>query len=170
MSTISERDVKESFGLRDWRHLTKDHFLQLFSSIPDMDKDLAIKILDQIPELKSLSLAALDDMAKTFDSTMSANTASVTMVHAIATERMALLRRELERDDLDPAARLRVLDEARDVHRAMDLKDTENKRFLSEEHEKQRWFALACMTTVAAILVGAAAKGGAGRSILGRVA
>lgn len=169
MSTISERDVKESFGLRDWRHLTKDHFLQLASMIPDMDKDLALKILDQVPELKSLSLAALDEMAKTFDSTMGANTASMTMVHEIATERMALLRRELERDDLDPAARLRVLDEARDVHRSMDHKDTENKRFLSEEHEKQRWFVLACVTTVSVILVGAA-KSGAGRSILGRVA
>lgn len=170
MSTISERDVKESLGLRDWRNLTKDHFLQLLASIPDMDKDLALKILDQIPDLKNLTLAALDHMAKSFDTTMAANEASMTMVHSLAGERMALIRKELERDDLDPAARLHLLNEAGEVHQAMDRKDTENKQFLADEHDKQRWFTVACLTVFAAILVKAASKSDAGRSILGRVA
>jgi hypothetical protein len=165
----SEIEVKDALGLPDWRHLRKEHFLQLLSMVPDMDTEVAFKVIGQIPEMTGLARAALDDAARAFDAALGSNTRSMEMVHEVQTERMALLRAGLGREDLSPTERMQLFDQVRDVHELALAKDTENKRFVSEQLEKRLWVGFAGVATVA-VTVFAAAKSGGKRPFLGKVA
>ena len=65
---------------------------------------------------------------------------------------------------------MRVLDDIRDVNSNALLKDSENKKFLSEQFDKKLGMALAATATVAAAVVaimksGGRPGGGAGRAL-----
>lgn len=46
---LSEKEVKQKLGIKDFRHITKDQIIQFMSNIPNMDKELAMKCIDQFP-------------------------------------------------------------------------------------------------------------------------
>lgn len=165
----SEIEVKDALGLPDWRHLRKEHFLRLLSMVPDMDAEVTLKVIGQIPEMTSLARAALDDAAKAFDVALGSNTRSMEMVHEVQMARLALLKTELERGDLSAAERLQLLGEVREVHEVSLAKDTENKRFISDQLEKRLWVAAASIATVAVAVFGAA-KAGTKRPTIGKAA
>lgn len=169
MRYASEIEVKDAMELPDWRHLRKDHFLQLLSMVPDMDTEVALRVISQIPEMTGFAKAALDDAEKAFNAALGSNARSMEMVHEVEMERLALVRAELDRDDLSPVDRLQLLGEVRDVHERSLAKDTENKRFVSEQLERRMWVAFAGVATIAIAVVGAA-KSGAKRPYLGRLA
>ena len=56
---MSENDVKSMLGISDFRSISKDQIIQFVSSIPDMDKEVAIKCIEQFPEFEKFSNNAL---------------------------------------------------------------------------------------------------------------
>lgn len=91
------------------------------------------------------------------------------MLHQVHLDRLAILKGELDKD-LSPEERMRVLDDIRDVNSNALLKDSENKKFLSEQFDKKLGMALAATATVAAAVVaimksGGRPGGGAGRAL-----
>ena len=47
---LTEEQVKEHLNIPDFRHLTKDKLIEFVSAIPDMDREVAIKTIEQFPE------------------------------------------------------------------------------------------------------------------------
>ena len=132
----SEIEIRNALGIESWRNLSKDTFLRFLDSLPEVDPEVALKLIDQVPEITKLARGALDDAAKAYDAALTSNARGQEMVHQIHLERLGILKAEL-RKDLTPEERLRVLDEVRDVNLNTLLKDTENKRFISEQLEKK---------------------------------
>ena len=50
----SEEAVLKILDIPDFRHLTKDKAIEFVSMIPQMDPEVAIKALEQFPQLKEV--------------------------------------------------------------------------------------------------------------------
>lgn len=163
MRYASEVSVKEALGLPDWRHLRREHVLQLLSMMSDMDSRVALNILSQLPDIAAFARVAMDDVANAYDKALSSNSRSMEMVHQVHMERLALLGTELVKD-LGADERLRLLSEVRDVHASALRKDTENKKFLSEQFEKRLTGVLAGALAMCAVVYAAANRAGSKKS------
>lgn len=167
MSYNSEVEVKEVLGIESWRNLSKDTFLRFLATMPEIDREVALKLIGQIPEITTFARVALDDAAKAHDAALTSNARSQEMVHQVHLERLAILKAELAKD-LSPEERMRVLDDIREVNSSALLKDTENKKFLAEQLDKRLGVIVATVATLAAVVFAAAKSGhkpgvGAGR-------
>lgn len=49
--TLTEDEVKKKLKIGDWRNLSKEKVMKLIQMSPDIDKDVFLKILDQVPHL-----------------------------------------------------------------------------------------------------------------------
>lgn len=159
MRYTSEVEVKDALGLPDWRHLRKEHVLQLMSMLSDMDSRVALNILGQLPDIAMFARVAMEDVAKGHDATLSSNARSMEMVHEVHMVRLELLKGELSRVDLNADQRLLLVNEVRDVHVSALTKDTENKKFLSEQFDKRVMGVVAGAVALAAVVFAAAKAG-----------
>ena len=159
MRYTSEVDVKEVLGIESWRNLSKDTFLRFLAALPEMDKEVALQLIGQIPEITASARAVLEDAAKAYDSLVDSNARSMEMVHQIDTAVLAILKDELDKD-LTPEERMRVLEQIRDVSMRRHRKDTENKEFLAAQFDKRLGVALAVAAGVVAVVFGTAKSGG----------
>ena len=132
----NDLEVKKALGIESWRNLSKDTFFRFLDSLPEIDRELALKLIAQVPEITKLARAALNDATKAYDAALKSNARSQEMVHEIQRQRLEILKDELGKD-LTPEERMRVLDEIKDVHSNALLKDTENKTFLSGLYDKK---------------------------------
>lgn len=164
MLYTSEAEVKDSLGLRDWRHLRKEHFLQLLSMMSDMDSRVALNVLGQLPDIAMFARVAMEEVAKGHDATLTSNARSMEMVHEVHLARLELIRGELGREDLSAHTRRFLVNEVRGVQVSALGKDTENKTFLSEQLDKR---LLGILAVPLATLVFVAAAAGSGRRVFG---
>lgn len=156
MRYTTEVQVKDALGLPDWRHLRKEHVLQLMSMLSDMDSRVALNILGQLPDITMFARIAIEDVAKGHDATLSSNSRSIEMVHEVHMARLAILERELGKEP-GSEERLHLIAEVREVHSDAQAKDTENKRFLSEQLEKRLMGIVAGAVALIAVVFAAAA-------------
>ena len=151
----SEEDVKKVLDIDTWRHLSKEKVFQLVAMMPEMEKDVQLKIIEQLPELTKLSVKAMTTLRRVHESTLSSNEKSQEHVHRAFQEARATITAQLQRDDLDPETRRHLSDLLVQTADKESAKDTENKSFLDRLVNK---------TTVgvaaAAILVTVVAAGG----------
>jgi hypothetical protein len=154
----SEVELRNALGIDSWRNLSKDTFLRFLDELPDVDPEVALKLLEQVPEITSLARGAIDDATKIYEAALTSNARSQEMVHEVHLKRLEILKSELEKG-LSPDERMRVLDEIREVNANALQMDAENKRFLSDQFDKK---LLASGVAAAAVLglVFAAARSG----------
>lgn len=57
---LSADEVKNKLGISDFRSISKDQIIEFVSSIPDMEKETAIKCIEQFPEFKSCAGIIID--------------------------------------------------------------------------------------------------------------
>lgn len=155
----SEVDVREFLGLESWRNLSKDTFLQFLSAMPEIDREVALQLIGQIPEITTFAKVALDDAAAAYDGLLASNTRSMEMLHQIDSTILEALKDDLARE-LSPEERMHVLDAIRDVHSRSHTKDTENKKFLADQFDKRLGVAAVTAIAVAGIVFAASKSGG----------
>lgn len=51
----TEQDILDEIGAQDWRSIKKEQLINFVTSIPNMDKELAIKCIEQFPNFKDYS-------------------------------------------------------------------------------------------------------------------
>lgn len=165
MRYTSEVEVKDALGLPDWRHLRKEHVLQLMSMLSDMDSRVALNILGQLPDIATFARVALEDVATGHDASLSSNARSMEMVHQVHMVRLELLKGELGRKELSANERRHLLNEVREVHADALARDTENKMYLSEQFDKRIMGAFASAVALAAVVF-AGTKAGSKQSVV----
>ena len=47
---VTENEVKKVLAIDSFRNMSKDKIMEFVSAIPNMDKDVAIKIIEQFPD------------------------------------------------------------------------------------------------------------------------
>ncbi len=154
MKYKNEQQIMKALEITSWRNLSKDHMVRFAGMMPDMDTEVALKIVEQFPEFNGFALDALDVMEKRHDSTLSYNKQSQDAVHRAFQAIREILKGELDKDELTADERKYILEMIMETGNREFAKDSENKRFL------ESLFTKAAMTVGAAIALGVVFVGG----------
>ncbi|MFE1507014.1 hypothetical protein [Streptomyces sp. NPDC058726] len=154
MKYKNEDQIKQALGIESWRNLSKDKMVKFVAMMPDMDTEVALKIVEQFPEFKDFALNVMDVIKKSHESTLSANKESQEYVHLAFQDLRETLKRELDRGELTWDQRREILEKMQQAVREEALKDSENKRFLDGA------FKRVVMVGGAAVALGVAFVGG----------
>lgn len=147
-------DVKTALGIDNWRKLSRDHVLQLVAMMPDLDKDVRLAVLKQLPELQKILVKAMTTVRKMHEATLASNDKSQENDYQGRREARASIIAQLERDDLDPETRRHLNDLLMQLSDKDAEKDSENKRYLD------RWMTKATIGVAAAVVLTGVAIGG----------
>src|SRR6478752_4576238 len=100
MGYNNEAEIKQALGIESWRNLSKDKMIRFAAMMPDMDKEVALRIVEQFPVFKEFALDVVANMERVQEATLSANTQSQEHVHRSLSEIREILKGELNKDDL----------------------------------------------------------------------
>lgn len=130
MAYKNEDEIKQELGIDSWRNLSRDKVIRFAAMMPDMDTEVALKIIEQFPVFKEFAMDVVDSMEKAHESTLSANTQSQDHVHRAFQEIREILKGELQKNDLSWDEKKFLIEQIQETGRQQSQKDTENKRFL----------------------------------------
>lgn len=101
----SEEEVKELLGISDFRHMTKDGIVQFVSAIPQMDPEVAAKVIDQVPEMAKIVVDIVKEYEKEFEANNAANDSSSKEAYSVIRDALAVISKQVENEDLSDEAR-----------------------------------------------------------------
>lgn len=156
----TEFELKRRLGIDSWRNLSKDKFMTFVSDLPNLDKDVALKVIGQFPDFKNLVLDTFKQVQEQSTQGISFNHKSQKKVQKAFKEYRMILSRELERVDLTSEDRFKILELLKDAIDSEALSDKENKEFLLK--------SLGIITTSAVAIVGIAFAVLGGKTSFGR--
>ncbi|GAA2241113.1 hypothetical protein GCM10010401_12300 [Rarobacter faecitabidus] len=129
--SLNEREVMKQLGIESWRNLSKDKMLRFAALMPDMDTEVALKIVDKFPVFKDFALETVAEMERAHESTLQSNDKSQDQVYEALREIREILKGELDKDDLSWDQRKFIIEQIQENGRLVFQKDTEGKHFLN---------------------------------------
>lgn len=154
----NEQQVKNVLGIDSWRNLSKEKIMEFVSLIPNMDKEVAISIVNQFPAYTEMAKCMIAELGKTCDKAMSENTSSQNQVLAGYRKTIDTLAELVNRDDISPEERAEITRLMIEVADKMAAKDTENKEFLAWTIKAGGYLVL-CLVVVGGAILGINIKG-----------
>lgn len=150
---MSERKALKKLNITDFSHLTKDKVIMMCSMLDKMDPEVAKKAIEQFPEFSNTVKEILTEYKEKLDKSLEYNNESVSAVYDVYRSIIDSLEKELENESLTFEQKKYIIDQMKEFSERMDMKDSENKRFI------------AGMVAIGAIVVGGTVIGLA--SVLG---
>jgi hypothetical protein len=154
MDYTSADDVKMALGIDNWRKLRKDHYLQLVALMPDLDKEVRLAVLEQLPEIQKILVKAMGTIRKVHETTLASDDKSQEFGYQGRREARASIIAQLRNDNLDPQARAHLNDLLVQLSDKDDAKDSEHKRYLD------RWMTKTTVGVAAVLVLTGVAIGG----------
>jgi len=130
MGYNNEAEIKQALGIESWRNLSKDKMIRFAAMMPDMDTEVALKIIEQFPTFKDFAVDVVDAMEKAQLATLSANTQSQEYVHRAFQDIREILKNELGKGDLSWEQRMYLIEQIQETGRQEFEMDSQNKQFL----------------------------------------
>lgn len=91
---MTEEDVKRQLGIDSFAHIKKSQLIEFVSALPNMDKDVAIKCVEQFPHFKDYSTSIVDRFYKLCESAIERDgQAAVDAYRVILDELSAMLKK-----------------------------------------------------------------------------
>lgn len=128
---ISEEDVKKKLGIDSFCNLSKNKIMEFISCIPNMDKDVAIKIIEQFPSYTESATKMITQLNTMCDNVLKENTTNQKDAVEAYKEILNDLGEVLKKDDISPEERATITDKMIEIADKIASKDTENKNFIS---------------------------------------
>ena len=128
---ITQEQVLKALNIESFRNLSKDKIMEFVSLIPNMDKDVAISIINQFPAYAELASNMVVQLNAMCDTALKEN--SISQKEAIEAYKLILdsLSEVLKKDDISPEERDAITDKMILVADKISAKDTENKEFIN---------------------------------------
>lgn len=95
-----EASIMRALDIDSWRNLSKDKIVKFAAMMPDMDKEVALKIIEQFPEFRLFAADSVGAMEKAHSATISANRDSQENVHKAYQDIRSILAGELKDENL----------------------------------------------------------------------
>lgn len=130
--TISEKKVLKKLGISDFRHMTKDKIVKFASMLPKMDKEVALKALEQFPEYKDMSCQLADTYKQILSGILASNNKTVDASISACNKILDSMTKTLEKDNLTPDVIKSTQENMIKVAELMKDIDKQNKGFLSK--------------------------------------
>lgn len=97
---INENAVKKALKIDSFRNLSKEKVMQFASMIPYMDKEVALKIIEQFPVYADFGRAAIEQYTKACDNILEKNEENqMAVIHGYQTI-LDVLAKKIEKEDL----------------------------------------------------------------------
>lgn len=149
---LSEDDVKGMLGIDDFRKVTKGQVVQLVSSLSQMDPEVAIKVVEQVPEMGKVALGMARELKEGYESGLKANGASSEATLKQIDAIIDILSEQLKNDGVTPEERIHIYncltklaDKSVEVHRM-------NQEFIMKGLKVVASFAGAALLGTVAVL------------------
>ncbi|MCU1509494.1 MAG: hypothetical protein JWQ12_1759 [Glaciihabitans sp.] len=142
-----EDDVSQAGGIKSWANAPVEKALKLFAVLPTVSKEVALKVAEQLPEIRKMATKALSGMEKAHKRTLKANEESQKHVHHAYQDIRDVLKGELKEEDMTFDQKKEIYDLLMDTGKQQFAKDSENKRALDT------WLKTAGVVAVAALAV-----------------
>ena len=123
--------VKKYLNISDFRHITRDKLIQFVSAIPEMDREVAIKAIEQFPEFSDCAKVMIAHYESMCDSILRENGDSVQSVMAGYKQTLDVLEALASADDIAPEDKRYFAEKMVEVADKMASFDASNKEFLS---------------------------------------
>ncbi len=149
---VTEQQVKNALRIDSFRNLSKEKIMEFVSLIPNMDKDVAISIINQFPSYVEMAKDMVEQLSKTCDTAMSENHISQIEVFSAYKRILDDLGEILKRSDITPEERKYISNQMINIADKMAEKDTENKDFISYIIKSKEHIVLGALIFGAAIL------------------
>lgn len=130
MKFENEDQVLKELDMESWRNLSKDKMIKFAAMMPNMDKEIALKIIQQLPEFTKFALEALNAMEKEHANTLSNNKDSQENVHKAYHDIRDILKGELNHENISTEEKKYILELIMETGKIEAEKDSENKQFL----------------------------------------
>lgn len=127
---ISEEAVKKALAINSFREVSKEKIVDFISMIPNMDKDVAISIINQFPvytEFASNVVATLKEMCDNF---IASEDASQREIMAMYRQTLEAFEKNLNNDDCTPEERQEIRQVMILIVEQASKKDSEHKQWL----------------------------------------
>lgn len=128
---ISENDVKKALAIDSFRNISKDKIMEFVSLIPNMDKDLAIAIVNQFPAYTEFATTAITVLKDMCDSVLEKGEASHMETLAAYRKLLDDLGEMAKRENITEEERKFLTEQMIIVADKIGEKDTEFKNFIS---------------------------------------
>lgn len=129
---LSEQQVLNKLGISDFRHITKDKIMSFASMLPEMDKEVAIKAIEQFPVFSKTVTGLVEALRDVMNTGVKSNDESMRSVIATDNKIIDSLLKLLENDNLSPEERTVIINTTLELSDRIHAKDTENKNWLGK--------------------------------------
>jgi hypothetical protein len=140
-------------GIRSRVSAPVEKALKPFATLPSVSKEVAVKIAEQLPEVRRMATKALSGMEKAHKRTLKANKESQKHVHHAYQDIRDVLKGELKEEDMTFDQKKETYDLLMDTGKQQFAKDSENKRAL--DTLKTAGVVAVAALAVCVVLVGA---------------
>ena len=149
---ISAAEVKKALNIESFRNMSKDKIIEFVSLIPNMDKDVAIKIIEQFPEYANFATNMITQLKSMCDNAIESNSESQKDVIEAYKKILDNLAELLNKEGITSEERADITDKMLVVADRISLKDTEYKAFLINAIKTVALYAGGVLLLAAAIL------------------
>ena len=149
---VSVDEVKNALKIDSFRNLSKDKIMEFVSLIPNMDKEVAIKIIEQYPAFAKLSEAMVAQLNKMCDTALEKNEESQRLTIQAYKQILDELSNQLHMEDISKEEREKITKQMIEIADKISVKDTENKAFIDKMAKYSTGFAIGVVVLGAAIL------------------
>lgn len=136
MKYNTEQKVKDALKINSWQNLSKDKILEFVAMMPEVDIEVAKKIIEQFPEFIAFAKLVLENMKTAFLSVNTSNSENQKAINDHFDSLSRVLENQLESDDLPFEEKKYYIDKLFELSEMRKDSDKENKRFLSEMVDK----------------------------------
>ena len=149
---VSVEEVKNALKIDSFRNLSKDKIMEFVSLIPNMDKEVAIKIIEQYPAFAKLSESMVAQLNKMCDTALEKNEESQRLTIQSYKQILDELNNQLHMEDISKEEREKITKQMIEIADKISVKDTENKAFIDKMVKYSTGFAIGALVLGAAIL------------------
>ena len=149
---VSVEEVKNALKIDSFRNLSKDKIMEFVSLIPNMDKEVAIKIIEQYPAFAKLSESMVAQLNKMCDTALEKDEESQRLTIQAYKQILDELSNQLYMEDISKEEREKITKQMIEIADKISVKDTENKAFIDKMVKYRTGFAIGVFALGAAIL------------------
>jgi hypothetical protein len=128
---VTENEVKKALDIDSFRNISKEKIMEFVSAIPNMDKDVAIKIIEQFPTYTESANNMLVQLNAMCNNAMQANGESQKETIEAYKKILDDLGELLKKETITAEERAHITEQMIIVADRISAKDSENKDFLS---------------------------------------
>lgn len=132
MKYKNEGQIKKALGIDSWENLPKEKISQFAEMMPQMDKEVVLKIIEQLPAFTQYAAEIVKYFETVYSASLESNDESQKSLHTGYADLRRIIEKQLDKDDITLEEKKYFIDKLFELIDKELKKDTENKEFVKD--------------------------------------